>query len=173
MNKRVHEVDVSDFDKLHAVNERGVWLCCKYALKQMLEQEPREPNRRGEKTRGWVLNAASMLGLVAYPNVSCYVPGKCNDLKRSLSRLGANGTLCGVLAKHAVVGMTKQMAIDYAKDRIHVNCLCPGFVESPMISSITADPQVREGLAATHPWNALGTPEDIADAALYLCSDEA
>ena len=85
MNKRVHEVDSSDFDRLHAVNERGVWLCCKYALGQMLEQEPREPNARGERTRGWVLNAASMLGLVAYPFVSCYVPGKSNRSHQPLS----------------------------------------------------------------------------------------
>jgi NAD(P)-dependent dehydrogenase (short-subunit alcohol dehydrogenase family) len=65
------------------------------------------------------------------------------------------------------------MAVDYAKDRIHVNCLCPGFVQSPMIASITADPDARAGLEAQHPWNALGRPEDIADAALFLSSDEA
>jgi len=77
------------------------------------------------------------------------------------------------IAKHAVVGMTKQMAMDYAQDCIHVNAICPGFTESPMISALTADPQVRDGIAAKHPWNALGTPEDIANAALFLCSDEA
>ena len=69
--------------------------------------------------------------------------------------------------------MTKQMAVDYAKDRIHINALCPGFVESPMIAAITADPEAAAGLAAQHPWNALGRPEDIADAALFLASDEA
>lgn len=76
MNKRVHEVDVKDFDRTHAVNERGVWLCCKYALKQMMEQEPREANARGEKTRGWVVNAASMLGLIGLAHGNSYVPGK-------------------------------------------------------------------------------------------------
>ena len=65
------------------------------------------------------------------------------------------------------------MAVDYAKDRIHINCLCPGFVESPMIASITADPDGKAALAAQHPWNALGRPEDIADAALFLASDDA
>ncbi|KAK5166901.1 uncharacterized protein LTR77_007630 [Saxophila tyrrhenica] len=150
MNKRVHEVDVADFDKLHNINTRGVWLCCKHALGQMMKQEPRAANARGEQTRGWIVNAASMLGLVAYPNTTAYVP-----------------------SKHAVVGMTKQMALDYARDRIHVNALCPGFVESPMISGLTADAAVREPLAASHPWNALGRPEDVADAAVFLCSDEA
>ena len=62
---RVHEVDSKDYDRLYAVNERGVWLCCKYALQQMLVQEPREPNARGERTRGWIVNAASMLGEIS------------------------------------------------------------------------------------------------------------
>ena len=65
------------------------------------------------------------------------------------------------------------MALDYALDRIHVNCLCPGFVKTPMISSFISDPQNEAFLASRHPWNALGRPEDIADAALFLCSDEA
>ena len=75
MSKRAHEVDVADFDKTHSINERGVWLSCKYALQQMLAQEPREPNARGDRTRGWIVNAASILGLVAHPFASCYVPG--------------------------------------------------------------------------------------------------
>ena len=77
------------------------------------------------------------------------------------------------IAKHAVVGMTKQMALDYAKDRIHVNALCPGFTESPMISMLTADKDTKTALDAQHPWGAIGTAEDIANAALFLCSDEA
>jgi NAD(P)-dependent dehydrogenase (short-subunit alcohol dehydrogenase family) len=69
--------------------------------------------------------------------------------------------------------MTKQMAIDYAPDRIHINALCPGFVKTPMIAFFTADADSEAGLAAKHPWNSLGRPEDIADAALFLVSDEA
>lgn len=63
--KRAHEMDVRDYDFLYSINERGVWLCCKHALKQMLEQEPREANARGDRTRGWIVNASSMLGLIA------------------------------------------------------------------------------------------------------------
>ncbi|KAK4987897.1 hypothetical protein LTR66_007469 [Elasticomyces elasticus] len=150
LSKRLHETDVSDFDRAMAVNTRGVWLCCKYALAQMMEQEPREPNARGERTRGWIVNAASMLGLIALPRGPCYVP-----------------------SKHAVVGMTKQIALDYAQDRIHCNALCPGFVKSPMIASMISSKEGEEGLAASHPWNSLGVPEDVADAALFLASDEA
>ncbi|KAK4549337.1 hypothetical protein LTR36_006334 [Oleoguttula mirabilis] len=147
--KRVHDTPTEDFDRTMAINTRGVWLCCKYALKQMLDQEPRAENARGERTRGWLLNVASMLGTVGFPNVPCYVA-----------------------SKHAVVGMTKQMAIDYAQDRIHINALCPGFVKSPMIASFINEPDAHNLLASRHPWNSLGRPEDIADAALFLCSDE-
>ena len=69
--------------------------------------------------------------------------------------------------------MTKQMALDYAQDRIHINCVNPGWVSTPMISYYTATKESEGQLAARHPWNALGRPEDIADAALFLASDEA
>ncbi|KAK3073585.1 hypothetical protein LTR53_004684 [Teratosphaeriaceae sp. CCFEE 6253] len=150
MAARCDNLPTEEFDRAMSINCRGVWLCCKYALKQMLAQEPRDANARGERTRGWIVNAASMLGLVAKANTPAYT-----------------------VSKFAVVGMTKQMAIDYAKDRIHINAVCPGFVESPMIQYFLEDPEVKAGLSAEHPWNALGKAEDVADAALFLASDEA
>lgn len=69
--------------------------------------------------------------------------------------------------------MTKAMALDYAQDRIHINCVTPGFVYSPMIASFISTKESEEQLAGRHPWNALGRPEDVADAALFLASDEA
>jgi NAD(P)-dependent dehydrogenase (short-subunit alcohol dehydrogenase family) len=51
---RVDSFPTEDYDRTFAINARGVWLCCKYALQQMLKQEPREPNRRGDRTRGWM-----------------------------------------------------------------------------------------------------------------------
>lgn len=89
---RAHEFETADWDLEMGINARGVWLCCKYALRQMLEQEARQPNSRGERTRGWIVNAASMLGTVAHQGLPAYVP-----------------------SKFAVVGMTKQMALDYAE----------------------------------------------------------
>ncbi|KAK3637255.1 hypothetical protein LTR56_013793 [Elasticomyces elasticus] len=147
---RCHDFPTEEFDRTMTINCRGVWLCCKYALKQMLVQEPREANARGERTRGWIVNAASMLGVIGIANTPAYTT-----------------------SKHAVVGLTKQMAIDYAQDRIHINALCPGFVQSPMIQHYTDNPETKATLAAQHPWNALGRAEDIADAALFLASDEA
>jgi NAD(P)-dependent dehydrogenase (short-subunit alcohol dehydrogenase family) len=55
---RCHTLDTEIFDRTIAVNSRGTWLCCKYALKQMMDQEPREANARGERTRGWIVNRA-------------------------------------------------------------------------------------------------------------------
>ncbi|KAF2212244.1 hypothetical protein CERZMDRAFT_84622 [Cercospora zeae-maydis SCOH1-5] len=138
-----------DFDLEMAVNCRGVWLCCKYAIQQMLKQEPRAPNARGDQTRGWIVNAASIMGTVTTPGTPAYAP-----------------------AKWAVVGMTKQMAAEYAQDRIHVNAVCPGFIDTPMLAKVTADQERLPYVEARHPWGQLGRSEDIADAALFLCSDE-
>lgn len=68
--------------------------------------------------------------------------------------------------------MTKQMALNYATQRIHVNCVCPGYTRTPMLEPMTDGAQREKWLTSLHPWGALGTPEDIADAALFLCSDE-
>lgn len=59
---RCHTMETKDFDRTMDINCRGTWLCCKYAIKQMMEQEPREPNARGDRTRGWIVNAASIAG---------------------------------------------------------------------------------------------------------------
>ena len=59
---RCHTLSTELFDQTLAVNCRGLWLCCKYALTQMMQQEPREPNARGERTRGWIVNTASVAG---------------------------------------------------------------------------------------------------------------
>jgi NAD(P)-dependent dehydrogenase (short-subunit alcohol dehydrogenase family) len=59
---RCHTLATELFDQTLAVNCRGLWLCCKYALTQMMAQEPREPNARGDWTRGWIVNTASVVG---------------------------------------------------------------------------------------------------------------
>lgn len=69
--------------------------------------------------------------------------------------------------------MTKQIAIDYAQDRIHVNCLAPACIETPLTAPLLATEEGRQHMAALSPWNAVGRPEDVADAALFLASDEA
>jgi 3-oxoacyl-[acyl-carrier protein] reductase len=78
-------------------------------------------------------------------------------------------------SKGAVVTMTKSMAVEYAAERIRVNCLCPVAGETPLLPTFMGSdtPELRERFRASIPWGRLSTPRDIANAALYLASDEA
>ena len=100
--RRAHETPMDVFDTTMKINTRGLFLGCKYALAQFLAQEPLPRNSRGDATRGWIVNVASLAGLVGFAGAPSYT-----------------------MSKHAVVGLTKEIGIDYAKDRIHCNALCP------------------------------------------------
>jgi NAD(P)-dependent dehydrogenase (short-subunit alcohol dehydrogenase family) len=76
LSLRIHDTPTENYGHTHAINQRAVWLGCKYAITQMLAPEPREPNARGDRTRGWIVNTASMLGLVALKGGPCSVPAK-------------------------------------------------------------------------------------------------
>ena len=76
-------------------------------------------------------------------------------------------------SKGAVIALTRNMALDYAGDRVRVNCLCPGFVRTPLLDGLLKDPERTARLTALHPLGRLGEPEDIANAAVFLLSDEA
>ena|ERR1700722_1724157 len=108
LSLRIHDTPTDNYDRTHAINQPAVWLGCKYTVGQMLTQEPRASNARGDRIRGWIINTASMLGSIGLANGPCYVP-----------------------VKHAVIGIARQVAIDYAKDRIQCNALCPGLLRVP------------------------------------------
>ena len=74
-------------------------------------------------------------------------------------------------SKGAIISLTKNMALDYAQDKVRVNCICPGFVNTPLLASLT--PERRAKLTALHPLGRMGEPEDIAHMALFLISDQA
>ncbi|KAI9871562.1 MAG: hypothetical protein M1830_002751, partial [Pleopsidium flavum] len=133
------------FDKTIRVNARSVFLGCKYVTAQMLKQEVHSSG-----DRGWIINTASILGLVGFPGCASYSA-----------------------AKGAVVQLTRQVAIDYAAHRIHCNAICPGFTQTAMIASMTNDENTKEKLWAAHPFRGLGEPEDIAKAAVFLASEDA
>jgi NAD(P)-dependent dehydrogenase (short-subunit alcohol dehydrogenase family) len=76
-------------------------------------------------------------------------------------------------SKHAVVGLTKSVALDYATDGIRVNSIHPGAIETPMIERLRADPILGEALATMHPMGRMGEPDEIAEAVVWLCSDAA
>lgn len=99
---RAHETPMELFDQTMNNNVRAAFLGCKYALAQFLAQDPLPKNSRGDETRGWIVNTASLAGVVALGSAPSYTT-----------------------SKHAVVGMTRQIGLDYAKDKVHVNALCP------------------------------------------------
>jgi NAD(P)-dependent dehydrogenase (short-subunit alcohol dehydrogenase family) len=75
-------------------------------------------------------------------------------------------------AKGALVSLTRNMAMDYAEAGIRVNCICPGFVVTPMLEPLFRDPDRAERLRSMHPLGRFGRVEDIAHAAVFLASDE-
>jgi NAD(P)-dependent dehydrogenase (short-subunit alcohol dehydrogenase family) len=84
---------------------------------------------------------------------------------------------CYTATKSAVIGLTRSMAIDYVRDNIRVNCLCPGTVDTPSLAQRLAafpDPgEARKNFIARQPMGRFGTAEEIAEAALYLVSPQA
>jgi len=85
---------------------------------------------------------------------------------RGFSKMGAY-----TASKHAVIGLTKSAAIDYASSKIRINAICPGVIHTPMIDRVThQDPKIEAGYAAGAPMNRMGNPEEIADAVLWLCN---
>ena len=77
-------------------------------------------------------------------------------------------------SKHGVVGLTKTAALEYAKAGIRVNCVCPGPIDTPMLQGIGGSNQVViERMVAAQPGGRLGQPAEIAEAAVWLCSDAA
>lgn len=133
----------ADLDRLYSVNVRGVLHVTQAFLPAMLA-------RRG----GSVINLASIGGIV-----------------------GIRDRLAYCATKFAVVGMTKCMALDHARERVRFNCICPGRVETPFMQARVReypDPQkAYEEMSATQALGRMGTPDEIAAAALYLASDEA
>jgi NAD(P)-dependent dehydrogenase (short-subunit alcohol dehydrogenase family) len=101
---------------------------------------------------GSIVNNASVGGLVGFPGVSVYVA-----------------------SKHAVLGLTKTAALEYAKQGIRVNAVSPGGIETPMLNRFTGGPgtDFSNQLAGMHPIGRVGRPEEIAEAVVWLCSDKA
>lgn len=100
---------------------------------------------------GVIVNTASVAGLGAAPKMSIYAA-----------------------SKHAVIGLTKSAAIEYAKKKVRVNAVCPAVIDTDMFRrAYEADPKKAEFAAAMHPVGRIGTVEEVAAAVLYLCSDHA
>ena len=87
--------------------------------------------------------------------------------------IGGRGIAAYVASKHGVVGLTKTAALEYATQGIRVNCVCPGVIQTPMTARGLDDPERRARIIASEPIGRVGTPEEIAEAVVWLCSDAA
>ncbi|AYF86109.1 SDR family oxidoreductase [Pseudomonas sp. JS3066] len=100
---------------------------------------------------GAIVNTASVAGLGAAPKMSIYAA-----------------------SKHAVIGLTKSAAVEYAKKKVRVNAVCPAVIDTDMFRrAYEADPKKAEFVATMHPVGRIGKVEEIAAAVLYLCCDAA
>ena len=109
-----------------------------------------ELNQMVKQGHGTIVNLASVAGLVGFPSHSAYTA-----------------------SKHAVVGLTKTAALEYIRKGIRINAVCPGFTDTPMVQGLMeADPVYGQRLVNHIPARRLGTPEEVAAAILYLCSDQ-
>jgi NAD(P)-dependent dehydrogenase (short-subunit alcohol dehydrogenase family) len=87
--------------------------------------------------------------------------------------IGGRGLAAYVASKHGVVGLTKTAALEYAQQGVRVNCICPGVTHTPMTARGLSNPERRARIIASEPMGRVGTPEEIAEAAVWLCSDAA
>lgn len=137
------ETTLAQWEQVMAVNLTGMFHGCKRAVQQMLTQEPRN------EVRGRLINLGSQQGIVTAPH----------DTPYGVSKAGA-------------IYLTKQIAVDYAKDWIVCNCISPGKIVTGQPGS-PSDPARLENAHRRTPWPRLGRPQDIANAAVFLASDRA
>ena len=128
------------FDRVTAINLRGVWTCMKHELRQMRSQGS-----------GAIVNCSSLGGLV-----------------------GQAGRATYHATKHGVIGLTKSAAMDYAPRGIRINAVCPGVIATPMSTDmIENQPDAMKEVMRDQPIGRPGRPDEVAAAALWLCSPAA
>ncbi|MBE2269277.1 MAG: SDR family oxidoreductase [Anaerolinea sp.] len=99
--------------------------------------------------------------------------GAIVNMASILSAVGIAGSVAYVAAKHAILGMTQNAALEYSALGVRVNAVGPGFIETPMIAGIKQSPQVYQALVEAHPIGRLGKPEEVAELTVWLCSSRA
>ena len=116
------------------------------------------------------VRGAFLVSKYALPHLRAF-GGAILHLSSGVATTGTRNRAAYSASKGAIVSLTRNMALDYAADKVRVNCLCPGFVNTPLLASLP--PERRAKLTALHPLGRLGEPEDVAHMALFLISDQA
>lgn len=141
----IERTSEQDFDRLFRVNVKGVFLCSREAVPTMVGQGG-----------GVILNMASIVSFIGVADRFAYS-----------------------MSKGAVLTMTKSVAIDYVKHGVRCNCICPARIHTPFVDGFVKknfpgrEDEVLQELADYQPMGRMGTPDEVAYLALYLCSDEA
>ena len=141
----IEHTSEDEFDRLYRINVKGVFLCTRAALPIMVGQGG-----------GVILNMASIVAFIGVADRFAYS-----------------------MTKGAVLTMTKSVAIDYIKHNVRCNCICPARIRTPFVDGFVKknypgrEEQMLQQLADYQPMGRMGTPEEVAFLALYLCSDEA
>jgi 2-keto-3-deoxy-L-fuconate dehydrogenase len=135
----------ADFDRIYAVNVKGVYLCAKAGIRLMLQSGG-----------GAILNLASIASLIGLKDRFAYS-----------------------MSKGAVLTMTRSIAVDYIKQGIRCNCICPARVHTPFVDGYLhknypgREKEMFRELSEYQPMGRMAEPKEVAALALYLCSDEA
>jgi NAD(P)-dependent dehydrogenase (short-subunit alcohol dehydrogenase family) len=134
------ETDLDAWERVQAVNTRGVYLCCKHGIPHLL-------GRGG----GSVINVASFVALVG----------------------AATSQISYTASKGAVLSLSKELGVQFARQGVRVNALCPGPVETPLLLRIWSEtPGAAERRLVHLPMGRMAQPREIVNAALFLASDE-
>jgi 2-keto-3-deoxy-L-fuconate dehydrogenase len=140
----IEQTTPEDLDRIYRVNVFGVYLCARAAVPIMLRQGA-----------GVILNMASIASLIGLPDRFAYS-----------------------MSKGAVLTMTRAIAVDYMKRGIRCNCICPARIHTPFVDGYVAanypgrEAEMMKTLSEYQPIGRMGRPDEVANLALYLCSDE-
>lgn len=139
-----------DFNQIMAINVGGVFYGMQAQIRQMLKQKERAHLAGDHPAGGKIVNVSSIAGVRGMPMGAPYSA-----------------------SKHAVIGLTKTAALEYVRQNIRINAVCPVYTHSPMVDElISTAPGMEERMRRMVPMGRFGQPEEIAQAILWLCSDE-